>query len=30
MIFRLGQSMYRDIKSLTQNTPVFEGNKLFD
>lgn len=30
MIFRLVQSMYRDIQSLTRNTPVFEGNKLFD
>ncbi|KXF83399.1 TRAP transporter small permease [Enterovibrio coralii] len=30
MIFRLLQSMRRDIRSLTQNTPVFEGNKLFD
>ncbi|WP_407333604.1 TRAP transporter small permease [Enterovibrio sp. 27052020O] len=30
MLYRLMQSMYRDIRSLTQNTPVFEGNKLFD
>lgn len=30
MIWRLLQSLYRDINALKNGTPVFEGDKLFD
>ena len=30
MIWRLLQSLYRDVNSLKNGTPVFEGDKLFD
>jgi TRAP-type C4-dicarboxylate transport system permease small subunit len=30
MIFRLLQSLYRDVSSLRAGTPVYEGDKLFD
>ena len=30
IIFRLIQSFLRDVKSLRNGTPVFEGDKLFD
>lgn len=30
MIWRLTQSLKRDIKSLRDGTPVYEGDKLFD
>ena len=30
MIWRLIQSFLRDLKSLRDGTPVFEGDKLFD
>ncbi|MEM7189199.1 MAG: TRAP transporter small permease [Pseudomonadota bacterium] len=30
MIWRLGQSLRRDFKSLRDGTPVYEGDKLFD
>ena len=30
MIFRLVQSLYRDVNSLRTGEPVYEGDKLFD
>lgn len=30
MIFRLSQSLLRDLRSLRNGTPVYEGDKLFD
>ncbi|MGR3622622.1 TRAP transporter small permease [Pseudophaeobacter sp.] len=30
MIFRLSQSLLRDLRSLRDGTPVYEGDKLFD
>ncbi|MBU2944684.1 TRAP transporter small permease [Shimia thalassica] len=30
MIFRLVQSLLRDLRSLRDGTPVYEGDKLFD
>ncbi len=30
MIFRLSQSFLRDLRSLRDGTPVYEGDKLFD
>lgn len=30
VIWRLGQSFLRDLKSLRDGTPVYEGDKLFD
>lgn len=30
MIFRLTQSLLRDMRSLRDGTPVYEGDKLFD
>ncbi len=30
MIWRLLQSLFRDLQSLKNGTPVFEGDKLFD
>ena len=30
MLWRLFQSLYRDFNSLKNDTPVFEGDKLFD
>ena len=30
MIYRLGQSMWHDLRSLRDGTPVYEGERLFD
>ena len=30
MLFRLGQSLLRDLRDLRDGTPVYEGDKLFD
>ena len=30
MIYRLGQSIWRDTRDLLQGRPVYEGGKMFD